>query len=282
MLLGAHESIAGGVSKAFERAQADTAECLQVFTKNARGWAAKPLEPEEISLFKAEARRTRLPAIAHCTYLVNLSAEDGELRRKSRAGFTDELSRCAQLGIPWLVLHPGAHADLAAGIALISEGLDQALASVPKEAGVLLEVTAGQGTSIGHQFEQIAQILDKTRRADRVGVCLDTCHLYAAGYDIRSAEGFSRTLAQLDRAVGLAKVKAIHLNDCKKPLGCRVDRHEEIGKGELGLAAFGHLLREPRFDAVMGSRDPGAREVQAELKKLRTLLGKPAKARKPR
>ncbi|HEY3448558.1 MAG TPA: deoxyribonuclease IV [Myxococcales bacterium] len=278
MLLGAHESIAGGVSKAFERAEADTADCLQIFTKNARGWAAKPLESDEISAFKAQAKRTGLPAIAHCTYLVNLSSEDAELRKKSRAGFTDELSRCATLGIPWLVLHPGAHADLATGVGLIAEGLDQALGTVSKEAGVLLEVTAGQGTSIGHRFEQIAQILEKTRHADRVGLCLDTCHLYAAGYDIRSAEGFARTMKELDQAVGLSKVKAIHVNDCKKPLGCRVDRHEEIGKGELGLPAFGHFLNEPRFAKALGILEtPEPEQYKAELKKLRSLLPKAGK-----
>lgn len=278
MLLGAHESIAGGASKAFERAVADTAECLQIFTKNARGWAAKPLEPEEISAFKAEAKRTGLPAIAHCTYLVNLSSEDPELRRKSRSGFSDELSRCAALGIPWLVLHPGAHSDEKTGIGLIAEGLDQALGSVAKDAGVLLEVTAGQGSSIGHAFEQLAQILDKTRNADRVGLCLDTCHLYAAGYDIRSPEGFAKTLRHLDEVIGLAKVKAIHVNDCKKPLGCRVDRHEEIGKGELGLAAFGLLLKEPRLGDALGILEtPNPEKYKAELKKLRALAGRPPK-----
>ncbi|MGC4115687.1 MAG: deoxyribonuclease IV [Myxococcales bacterium] len=263
MLLGAHVSIAGGVSKAFERAQADTAECLQIFTKNARGWAAKPLEPEEISAFKAEAKRTAIPAIAHCTYLVNLSSEDAELRKKSRAGFADELSRCAQLGIPWLVLHPGAHSNLATGVGLIAEGLDQALASVPKEAGVLLEVTAGQGTSIGHKFEQIAQILEKTRHSDRVGVCLDTCHLYAAGYDIRSPEGFRQTLTELDKVIGIPKVRAIHVNDCKKPLGCRVDRHEEIGKGEPRVGGLRPApQRATPGEGARHPRDAGAREVQ--------------------
>jgi len=273
MLLGAHESIAGGVSKAFERAEADSAECFQIFTKNARGWAAKALEPGELAQFKAEAKRTGLKAVAHCTYLVNLAAEDGDLRAKSRSGFTDELSRCAALGIPWLVLHPGAHGDLKTGIALIADGLDHALGQVAPEAGVLLEVTAGQGTSIGHRFEQIAQILERSRHSERVGLCLDTCHLYAAGYDIARPEGFAAMLAELDRTVGLAKVKAVHLNDCKKPLGCRVDRHEEIGKGTLGLAPFGFFLKEPRLGKALGILEtPEPAHYKAELRKLRSLV----------
>ncbi|MBI5549605.1 MAG: deoxyribonuclease IV [Deltaproteobacteria bacterium] len=276
MILGAHESIAGGVSKAFERAEADTAECLQIFTKNARGWAAKPLDEGEIASFKAEAKRTGFPAIAHCTYLVNLAAEDSALRQKSRLGFADELERCTRLDIPWLVLHPGAHADASTGIRLIAEGLDAAFAKVPGPSGVLLEVTAGQGTSIGHQFGQIAAILDATQGSDRLGICLDTCHLYAAGYDIGTREGYDRTLKELDQAVGLCRVKAIHLNDCLKPLGCRVDRHEEIGEGELGLAPFGYFLADPRLAKVLGILEtPEPEKYKANLKKLRALAGKP-------
>jgi len=280
MLLGAHESIAGGVAKAFARAEADGADCLQIFTKNARGWAAKPLEPPEVALFRAEARRSGLPVLAHCTYLVNLAAQDEALRAKSRAGFADELSRCDALGVPWLVLHPGAHADAEAGIALIAEGLDLALGKAAS-AGVLLEVTAGQGTSIGHRFEHLSRILERTRWRDRVGICLDTCHLYAAGYDIGREDGYRATLQQLDRAVGLSRVKAIHLNDCKKPLGCRVDRHEEIGRGELGLAPFGFFLQDRRLSKVLGVLETPEPELyKANLQKLRRLLQKAPPARR--
>lgn len=275
MILGAHESIAGGVSKCFGRAEQDTAECLQIFTKNARGWAAKPLGADEVTAFRDEAERTGFPAIAHCTYLVNLAAEDSDIRAKSVASFADELQRCSDLGIPWLVLHPGSHPDLDAGIELIAQGLDGALGAVKGHAGVLLEVTAGQGTSIGHRFEQIARILEKTRREKRVGVCLDTCHLYAAGYDIATPKGYAKTLEELDRAVGLDRIQAVHLNDCKKPLGCRVDRHEEIGEGTLGLAAFGLLLADARFETTLGVLEtPEPKKYRENLAKLRSLRNK--------
>jgi len=272
MILGAHESIAGGVSSCFARALKDGADCVQIFTKNARGWAAKPFDPAEVEAFKSEARRTGLPVIAHCTYLVNLGAEDDAMREKSRGGFVDELLRCAKLGIPWLVLHPGAHQDTEAGIAHIAAGLDSALSQVEADTGVLLEVTAGQGSSIGWRFEHLARILEKTRQARRVGVCLDTCHLYASGYDIGTTQGFAKTLEELDRAVGLSRVKAVHLNDCKKPLGSKVDRHEEIGEGELGLGPFAAFLKETRFEKVLGILEtPDPDKYRASLKKLRGL-----------
>lgn len=281
MILGAHESVAGGLSKAFERAEADTAECLQIFTKNARGWAAKPLEATEIEAFHSEARRTGLPAIAHCTYLVNLSSEDETLRAKSREGFTDELARCATLGIPWLVLHPGAHKDPAVGIGLIADGLNGALEKTSSSAGVLLEVTAGQGVSIGHRFEQIAAILSKVEDRSRTGVCLDTCHLYAAGYDIGTAEGYAATMKELDATMGVGRIRAVHLNDCKKPLGCKVDRHEEIGDGELGLAPFAFFLDDARLEKVLGVLEtPEPTKYKASLKKLRGLLDKPPSKKK--
>ena len=286
MILGAHESIAGGLSKAFERARADKADSLQVFTKNARGWAAKPLEPGEVDAFRTAARSTGLKAIAHCTYLVNLGSGDPAMREKSLAGFTDELSRCGALGIPYLVLHPGSNEDLDRGIALIAQGLDAALSAASGSAEVLLEVTAGQGTSIGHQFEHLARILEGVRWPERVGVCLDTCHLFAAGYDIATPGGYKKTMEALDRLVGLKKVKAVHLNDCKKPLGSRVDRHEEIGKGTLGLEAFAALVNDPRLERVIGVLEtPESDNYAKSLELLRGLktAGKQApRRRRPR
>jgi len=252
MILGAHEGVAGGVSTAFARAEADGADCLQIFTRNVRGWAARPFEPAEVERFRAEARRTKLPVAAHSTYLVNLCAADAALREKSWEALADELGRCEQLGVRWLVFHPGTHADAAEGIRLAGEGMVHALEKVPGKARLLVETTAGQGSSLGWNFEQVAAIREAVpgplRR--RVGVCVDTCHLHAAGYDLASEEGYHATFEALDRAVGLARVEAFHLNDCKKPRGCRVDRHEHIGEGEIGLAAFRRLVNDPRFADV--------------------------------
>jgi deoxyribonuclease-4 len=254
MLLGAHEAIAGGVSKAFIRAEADGADCVQIFTRNARGWAAKPLDEEEVRAFRSEARRTRKPVAAHSSYLINCSAQDRVLRRKSWAALADELGRCERLGISSLIFHPGSHEKEAEGIRLVGEAMTQALEKVPGKARLLVETTAGQGTCLGWRFEQVAAIRDAVpgRLRRRVGVCVDTCHVWSAGYDIGSDEGYERTVAELDRTVGLRHVEAFHLNDSKKPKGCRVDRHEHIGRGTLGLGPFRNLVNDPRFAEVPG------------------------------
>ncbi|HKD43186.1 MAG TPA: deoxyribonuclease IV [Myxococcaceae bacterium] len=253
MLIGAHVSIAGGVSRAFERAQGFRAKSLQIFTKTARGWFGAPLAEEERSAFRHEARRTGLPAIAHGSYLANLATEDVHLRAKSIACISDELTRCETLGVPYLVIHPGGHSDERKGLRLIASALDEIHAHTAGfRARIALEVTAGQGNCLGWRFEHIAQILTRARRGDRLGVCLDTCHLFAAGYDISTPKGYESVMTQLDRVIGLKRVTSFHLNDCKKPLGCRVDRHEEIGKGTLGLAPFRCLVRDPRFRACVG------------------------------
>jgi deoxyribonuclease-4 len=252
MLLGAHEGIAGGVSTAFARAEEDGADCVQIFTRNARGWAAKPLEDEEIARFRAEAARTRKPVAAHSSYLINAAAGDAEIRRKSWAGLADELRRCEQLGIPSLVFHPGSNPDEAEGLKLVAEAMAQALDAVPGKASLLTETTAGQGASLGHTFEQLAAIRDAIPKAlrRRAFVCVDTCHLFAAGYDLTTDEGYAATFQALDRALGLASVRAFHLNDSKKPLGCRVDRHEHIGEGAMGRSPFRRLVNDARFSTV--------------------------------
>ena len=254
MLLGAHEGIAGGVSKAFARAEADGADCLQIFTRNARGWAAKPLEDGEVTAFRSEARRTGKPVAAHSSYLINCASLDREIRSKSWQALADELGRCERLGIPALIFHPGSHGDEEEGIRLVGEAMTRALSEVPGKARLLVETTAGQGTSLGWRFEQLAAIREavpaKARR--RVGVCVDTCHVFSAGYDLATDEGYARTLEELDDVVGLAHVEAFHLNDSKKPKGCRVDRHEHIGEGTLGLRPFRHLVNDPRFAEVPG------------------------------
>lgn len=281
MLLGAHQPIGKGIAKVFELAEADQAECLQIFVKNARGWVAKPLDPDDVAAFRAEAKRSGLPVIAHATYLVNLASEDEAIRAKSVSGFGDELARCAQLGVPWLVLHPGANADVEAGLDLIHAGLTHVFEKV-EGAGVLLEVTAGQGVSIGHDFDQLARLFDRSRHPDRLGLCLDTCHLYAAGYDVRTPEGYAATLAKLEKSIGAERVKAVHLNDCKKELGCRVDRHEDVGKGTLGLEAFRALVNDRRLAKAVGILETPSPELyKASLGKLRRLReDKPKKASK--
>jgi deoxyribonuclease-4 len=263
MLLGAHEGIAGGVSTAFARAEADGADCLQIFTRNARGWAAKPLEDDEVSRFKGEARRTRKPVAAHSSYLINCASPDREIRRKSWDALSDELARCELLGIPSLVFHPGNHPSEAEGLALVAEAMTRALTEVPGKARLLVETTAGQGTSLGWRFEQVAALRDAVPGAKRrrVGVCVDTCHVWAAGYDLASEDGYARTLDELDRVVGLEHVRAFHLNDSKKGLGCRVDRHEHIGEGALGFEPFRRLVNDARFAEV-----PAFVETEARFK----------------
>jgi deoxyribonuclease-4 len=263
MLLGAHEGIAGGVSKAFARAEADGADCLQIFTRNARGWAAKPLEDGEIAAFRGEAKRTGKPVAAHSSYLINCASTDLEIRRKSWEALADELGRCERLGIPALIFHPGSHEKEAEGLRLVGEAMTRALEEVPGKAHLLVETTAGQGASLGWRFEQVAALREavpaKARR--RVGVCVDTCHVFSAGYDLATEAGYARTMEELDAVVGLRHVRAFHLNDSKGPRGCRVDRHQHIGEGTLGLRPFGLLVNDPRFAEV-----PGFVETESRFK----------------
>lgn len=249
MLLGAHEGIAGGVSTAFSRAEADGCECVQIFTRNARGWAAKPLEEEEVARFRAERKRTGLPVAAHASYLVNAAAPDPEIRRKSWSALAEELVRCETLGVPQLIFHPGSNPDEAEGIRIAGEGMATALDRAPGKVKLLIETTAGQGASLGWRFEQLAALREAVpgplRR--RVAFCFDTCHVFAAGYDLSTPAAYAATMDALDRAVGLSHVQAFHLNDAKKPLGSRVDRHDHIGEGALGLEPFRQLVNDPRF-----------------------------------
>jgi deoxyribonuclease IV len=273
MVLGAHEGVAGGVSTAFARADADGADCVQIFVRSPRGWAVKPLDPAEVERFRSEARRSRKPAAAHSIYLINLASEDLALREKSRGALSEELSRCEELGIPFLIFHPGSHPREEEGIALVAAGMSEALGRVPGRVGLLVEITAGQGTALGWRFEQVAAIRESVpgRLRRRVGVCFDTCHAFAAGYDLASPEGYERTFAELDRVVGLSHVKAFHLNDCKKPLGCRVDRHEHIGKGAMGLGPFRRLVNDARFASLPAFLETEQR-FRENLEVLRSLV----------
>jgi deoxyribonuclease IV len=249
--LGAHLSISGGLPRAVDRAEASGCEALQIFTKSAGQWRARELPPEEIALFKRRVRQTRIrPVVAHDSYLINLAAADTALRARSIEALGEELDRAESLGLDGLVMHPGAYTSgtEAGGLALIADGLAAILGSRPDaHARILLEHTAGQGTSLGHRFEHLAEIIERLGGSARVGVCLDTCHLLAAGYDICSEAGYQETFRQFGTIVGFSRLKAFHLNDSKKPCASRVDRHEHIGKGCLGLAPFRRIVNDPRF-----------------------------------
>jgi len=249
--LGAHLSIAGGLPRAVDRAEASGCQALQIFTKSAGQWRARDLPPEEIALFKRRVRQTKIrPVVAHNSYLINLAAADPALRRRSIDSLRDELDRAEALGLDGLVMHPGSYTSGTekGGLRLIADGLAEILASRPDgRTRILLEHTAGQGTNLGHRFEHLAEIIDLLGGSPRLGVCLDTCHLLVAGYDICSERGYQDTFRQFGAIVGFSRLKAFHMNDSKKPCMSRVDRHEHIGKGCLGLAPFRRIVNDPRF-----------------------------------
>jgi deoxyribonuclease-4 len=247
-------SIAGGVDRAPLRGRETGCDTIQVFTKSNRQWRARPLPDHEIEAFRRNLQVTGIgPVVAHDCYLLNLAAPRAPLWKRSVAAFQEELERAEQLRIPYLVTHPGAHcgAGEGEGVARVAEALNVLHAALPRHrTKILLETTAGQGTSLGFRFEQFAAILEQVEAGDRVGLCLDTCHLFAAGYDIRSLPGYRQTMRELDGCLGISRVKAVHLNDSQQDLGCRVDRHAHIGKGRLGLAAFGWILNDVRLRSV--------------------------------
>lgn len=273
MLIGAHESVAGGLELAFQRGEEHHAQAIQIFTKSSRSWASPPLEERTRRAFRKEARRSGLRAFAHGSYLTNLAADEPRVRRRSLECLADELRRANRLGLEQLVVHPGCHSDEKRGIRLIAEAIDQVHAEVGRpRTRICLEVTAGQGNSIGWRFEQIAGILSAVGSPSRLGVCLDTCHLFAAGYDISHRRGYEAVVAELDRIVGAERVRCLHLNDCKKPLGCRVDRHEEIGKGTLGLKPFGFFVNDERWsNALAVLETPFPERYGIAIRRLRAL-----------
>jgi deoxyribonuclease-4 len=249
--IGAHMSIAGGVSKAVDRALAHGCEALQIFTKNASQWRAKPLDPAEVRAFRRRIDETGVrPAVSHASYLINLATAFPALREQSIAAFVDEIERADALGLLGVVIHPGActSGTVEDGLGLIGDAIRQALEARPRRRTlVILEHTAGQGRTLGHRFEHLAAIIGHVRGSPRVGICLDTCHLIASGYDIVSERGYRETFAAFDRLVGLDRLTVFHANDSKKPCGSRVDRHEHIGRGCLGEEPFRRILHDQRF-----------------------------------
>ena len=280
MLLGAHESTAGGLHEAFARALADGAEAVQIFTKSSRMWRAKEITAADAAQFRAAAT---LPVSVHSSYLGNLGADAGDLREKSIAAFVDELQRCDLLGIPHLVVHPGANPDKPRGLANVAEALDRVFAAHRGRCRVLLETAAGQGSALGSRFEELREIRDGCKSPDRVAICVDTCHVFAAGYDIASERGYASTFEQFDRALGVGEIQAFHLNDSVKPLGCRVDRHEHVCKGAIGPLAFRNLVNDERFREVPGYLEippEGNRTCLLRLKKLRATAAPSPRARR--
>lgn len=271
-------SIAGGLHTAVERARRAGCTALQLFVKNNNQWNGKPLTDEDVATYKAAMSDANLgQVVVHTSYLINLAAVDPDTLERSRAALRDELDRCDRLGIPLLNLHPGAHmgAGAEAGIARIAESLnivhDRTASCRTK---TVLETTAGQGSSIGHRFEELRAIIDRVEARERMAVCVDTCHIYAAGYDISTDEGYHDTMRAFDEIIGLGRLVAFHVNDSKKPLGSRVDRHDHIGQGVMGLTPFRCLMNDPRFvETPKVLETPKSEDLHEDIENLAVLRG---------
>ena len=263
--LGSHMSITGGVDRALERGASIGCASVQIFLKNNMQWAGKALALDEVDRF----RRHRLPAFAHSSYLINPASLNPVFRSKSISALIDEINRATLLGVPFIVLHPGAQGDLRAA----TQSLDAVFAATKRSPVKLaLETTAGQGSCLGHRFEHLATIIQSSKHPARLAVCVDTCHIFAAGYDIRTLKGYRATVGEMDQTFGADQIVAFHLNDSKKPLGSRVDRHEHIGKGHLGLSAFRNVLRDERWrDLPMVLETPKGPDLAEDIANLRVL-----------
>jgi len=281
-------SIAGGVGNALLEGKKVDCDAIQIFTKSSRQWASKPYSKEEIEQFDINRKATGITSIiAHDSYLLNLGSPDPILRARSVAAFIDELERCETLTVKNLVAHPGSHtgAGEAQGIKTIAKSLDEVHKACPGyHVKITLEITAGQGSNLGYRFQQIADIMDAIKESERLRVCFDTEHAFAAGYDIRTTDGYERTFSEFDDAIGIELLAAFHLNDSKKEFNSRVDRHEHIGKGFIGIEAFRLLMNDRRFwglpMCLETPKGPDLKEDKENLTLLRNLL-KPDSAVKP-
>ena len=278
-ILGAHESVAGGLHLAFQRINQAGGEALQIFTRNQRQWAASPLTSAERVAFRtAKQQNAAIPVVGHASYLVNLATGKEEVLLKSIRALTQELERCVELAIPQVVLHPGSHGGdgVAVGLDRLVAALDTVLGNSKGQVQVLLETMAGQGSGLGSRFEELAYILENSRYPDLLGVCVDTCHIFAAGYELRTSEGYELTMTALEETIGLHNVRFLHLSDSKTALGSRVDRHEHIGQGAIGLSGFQNLLRDQRFfEKPMVVETPKGEDLEEDrmnLQRLRSLL----------
>jgi deoxyribonuclease-4 len=288
-LLGAHFSIAGGLHRAMAEAFALECTAAQIFTKNANTWKERILGPGEIQQFAAARAAAGLgPVASHTSYLINLANPDAKARERSCKALHQEMLRSAALELTAVVLHPGAHMGegVRSGLRRVAAGIDAVLTDTPPGPILLLETTAGQGSSLGSRFEELAAIMAMTAFPERLGVCIDSCHVFAAGYDLRSTAAFDATLAEFDRTIGLERLLLIHLNDSKKPLGSHIDRHEHIGGGNIGLEAFGCFMNDPRLANIpkileTPKENDGDRNNLEKLKALVELTRWPAAERKP-
>jgi deoxyribonuclease-4 len=283
VLLGAHESVAGGAFTAIPRAIEDECETIQIFARPSAQWRTRPFAVGEVARFRSERVKLAGPVMSHASYLINLCATDPVILDKSRSALEEELLRAEELGLEYVVLHPGAHlgAGEEDGLAMVADSL----AAVGERTRglrvrLLIEITAGQGSCLGCRFEQVEQMLSKTPGGGDIGVCFDTCHAHASGYDLSTEEGYDRTLAEVQRTLGLDRIKAFHLNDSKSPAGSRVDRHAEIGDGYLGLLPFWRLVNDARFARIPGVLEtPPGKDRQTSfkrnLRRLRALIGAP-------
>jgi deoxyribonuclease-4 len=273
-------SIAGGVGNAFIEGKKVNCDAIQIFTKSSRQWASKPYTKEEIELFHINRKTTGIGAVvAHDSYLLNMGSPDGALRARSVAAFIDELERCEVLGVTNLIAHPGSHVGAGEldGIKTIAKSLDEVHKACPGYGvKVTLEITAGQGSNLGYRFEQIGNMIDATKESDRLRVCFDTEHAFAAGYDIRTRDGYERTFGEFDEVIGIERLAAFHLNDSKKEFNSRVDRHEHIGKGFIGVEAFRMLMNDKRFwglpMCLETPKGPDLKEDRENLELLRSLI----------
>jgi deoxyribonuclease-4 len=280
-LIGAHMSIAGGVFNAILHAEKAGCRCVQLFVKSSNQWHAKPLADEEIARFRQERKRTGIgPAVAHSSYLINVGSPDDALYERSREALMIEYQQCVQLGIEYLVFHPGAHvgSGVEAAVDRIAAAMNWVLDKVSGgETLLLLETTAGAGSHVGSRFEELKAIIDRLEQRRRAAVCLDTCHIFSAGYDIRIESAYKATMKEFDSILGRSSLKAIHFNDSKFDLGSHKDRHEQIGKGSIGADAFGFFLRDPKMNMIPKlletPKDEEGRNDKRNLALLRKLAG---------
>jgi deoxyribonuclease-4 len=282
ILLGAHMSIAGGVHTAVERGMSIGCTTMQMFVKNNNQWRGKPLSAEDISTYKNLLRESSIgPVVVHDTYLINLCATDKAILHKSRAALKDELNRCEMLGVEYLNFHPGSHMGVGErdGIKKIAESLDLIHEQTRGyRVKSVLETTAGQGTAIGFRFEQLRGIIDLVEERERMAVCVDTCHVFAAGYDIATEPGYETTFQEFDAILGLDRLVAFHVNDSKRERGSRVDRHEHIGKGKIGKMGFRLLMNDKRFQNTPKILEtPKGAEMKEDVRNMRLLRGLVAK-----
>lgn len=276
MIFGAHESIAGGVFNAIERGQKATCDKIQIFNKSNSQWRAKKLETKEIDLYFEAMEATGVTvATSHSSYLINIASPDKALNKKSYLSLKEEMERCNLLRIPNLVIHPGSHVGSGEekGLKAIARNIDKMLKELKEnEVTLLLETTAGQGSNLGYSFEQLAFIIDRVDDSDHIGVCLDTCHIFAAGYPISEVKDYRKTMKQFDEIIGLERLKIIHMNDSKKEFGSKRDRHEHIGKGHIGIEAFRNFVNDKRLRKVpMILETPKEDDLKDDIKNLKLL-----------